>query len=702
MSDLVNASIDMHLFPQKTAAMRPKVPWYNDSLKNLKRERRKFERKWRKSDLPTDHEQFKSAKNHYSFMLTMAHKEHYESEIAGAAGNQKKLFSIIQELASVKKDTPLPDCESIQQLADSFGDFFLNKIQDIRNEIDSQACDFQPPSPPQSPTDTFSEFSPLSEAEVRRLIFKSKSTSCALDPIPTELLKECIDVVLPLLTRMVNLSLQTGVFPNEWKIALVVPLIKQFGLELIFKSFRPVSTLSFVSKLVERAAIQQEDPHIQSNCPLPVCTLAYREGHSTESALLKVQADILHNMEHQKVTLLVLIDLSAAFDTLDHDILFTRLESRFGISGVALEWHKSYLKSRRQCVVINGQTRSVESILKFGVPQGSCLGPILFTEYASPLFDVIYTHLDNALGYADDHQLYLAFSPNTSICQENAVSRMESCLDDVKQWMLANKLKMNDGKTEFLIIGSSQQLEKVEFDSIRVCDSVVKCVDSVRDLGAYLDSTMCMESHIDAKCGAAFRQLYSIRRIRRFLTHEATETLIHVFIFSHLDYCDGLLYDLPKYQIAKLQRIQNMAARLVFKLPKFSHVTPLMIELHWLPVFYRIIFKVLLYAFKAIHGLAPKYICDMFIPYSSQYSFRRNSVIEDIQYNFGDIVSPIDQKSVVYLKVPKTKCVTFEQRSLAVAGPTEWNKLPIELRNITELDTFKKQLKTHLFKLAYY
>ncbi len=682
--------------------MRPKVPWYTDSLKKLKRERRKVERIWRKSNSDTDEYQFKLVKNRYSFMLTRAHKDHYESEISGASGNQKKLFSIIQELASVKKDTPLPDHDSIQQLADSFGEFFIDKIQTIREQIDTQPCAFQAPPVPHAPKDIFSSFSPLSQAEVKRLIFKSKSTSCALDPIPTHLLKECVDVILPLLTKMVNLSLQTGIFPDEWKLALVIPLIKKFGLEVILNNFRPVSNLSFVSKLVERAALQQENIHIQNNCPLPICTSAYREGHSTESALLKVQGDILHNMEQQKVTLLVLIDLSAAFDTIDHDILYSRLESRFGISGVALDWHKSYLLSRRQCVVINGQTRSAESILRFGVPQGSCLGPILFTEYASSLFDVIYTHLDNAHGFADDHQLYLAFCPNSTVSQENAVSRMETCLDSVKEWMLANKLKMNDGKTEFLIIGSRQQLDKVGFSSIRVGDSVVKCVDSVRDLGAYFDSTMCMEPHIDAKCGTAFRQLYSIRKIRKFLSRDATETLIHAFIFSHLDYCNGLLYDLPDYQIAKLQRIQNMAARLVFKLPKFSHVTQLRIELHWLPVFYRIRFKILLYAFKAIHGLAPQYICDMFTPYSSQYSFRRNSVIEDIQYNFGDVAKPIQQQSVYYLRVPKTKRVTFEHRSLAVAGPTEWNKLPIQLRSITELDVFKKQLKTHLFKLAYY
>ncbi len=212
---------------------------------------------------------------------------------------------------------------------------------------------------------------------------------------------------------------------------------------------------------------------------------------------------------------------------------------------------------------------------------------------------------------------------------------------------------------------------------------------------------MSMEAHIDAKCGAAFRHLYSIRRIRKYLSREATETLIHAFIFSHLDYCNGLIYGIPEYQMSKLQRIQNMAARLVFRLPKFSHVTPLMVELHWLPVSYRVQFKLLLYVFKAINGTAPQYIQDMFTVYTSKYSFRRNSAIEDIHYHFGEIVSPINQNSVFYLHVPKTKRVTFEQRSLAVAGPKLWNKLPLQLRSITDLDVFKRQLKTHFFNEAY-
>ena len=356
---------------------------------------------------------------------------------------------------------------------------------------------------------------------------------------------------------------------------------------------------------------------MEQNCLLPVMSSAYRQGHSTESALLKVQADILHNMEQQWVTLLVLIDLSAAFDTVDHPILFQCLEERFGVKNSVLSWYKSYLSDRKQCIILNGMQSNIFH-LPLGVPQGSCLGPVLFTQYASSLFDIFNKHSICAHAYADDHQLYTSFSAN-QISLKEAVNRMESCLQDVKSWMILNKLKMNDSKTECILISSYQQLAKINLTSILVGEHRITVLDDIRNLGAYFDKNLSMKTHIDTKCTAAFHQLYSLRKIRKYLSHQATESLIHAFIFSHIDYCNGLLNGAPKYQIKKLQRIQNMAARLVYKLPKSSHITPLLINLHWLPIEYRIRYKILLYTFKAIHQSAPQYINDMFTIKSTRY-----------------------------------------------------------------------------------
>ena len=209
-----------------------------------------------------------------------------------------------------------------------------------------------------------------------------------------------------------------------------------------------------------------------------------------------------------------------------------------------------------------------------------------------------------AHAYANDHQLYTDFSPNQTSLNE-AVTCMESCLQDVKSWMISNKLKTNDSKTECIVIGSYQQLGKINLTSISVGKHRITVLDDIQNLGAYFDKNLSMKTHVDAKCTAAFHQLYSLIRIRKYLSHQATESLIHAFIFSHIDYCNGLLNGASKHLINKLQRIQNMAARLVYKLPKFSHITPLLINLHWLPVEYRIKYKILLFTFKAIHQSAP-------------------------------------------------------------------------------------------------
>ena len=318
---------------------------------------------------------------------------------------------------------------------------------------------------------SFPTFTMLSVRDVKQLIQNSALKSCPLDPMPSTLVSKCEDL-LPVLTKIVNNSLQSGCFPEIWKEALVFPLLKKPGLDVIFKNFRPVSNLSFVSKLIERAAFNQIHGHLVRNNLYPVAQSAYRRNHSTETALLKVMNDILLNMNKQHVTILVLLDLSAAFDTVDHSILLNRLSSKLGLNGTALAWFRSYLSGRSQRVSVRG-TVSDKFNLRYGVPQGSCLGPLLFTVYASALFDVVEKHLPTVHCYADDSQLYISFSPKAHSGQADAVASIEHCIQDIRQWMSQDKLLMNDAKTELLLVGTRQQLAKITSDGITVGHSVI-------------------------------------------------------------------------------------------------------------------------------------------------------------------------------------------------------------------------------------
>ena len=389
------------------------------------------------------------------------------------------------------------------------------------------------------------------------------------------------------------------------------------------------------------------------------------------------------NTDRQQVPLLVFLDLSAMFDTVDHQVLWNRLRLSFGIRGYALEWIASYLSDRTQCVSFENNF-SQSRHLSCGVPQGSCLGPLLFTIYASKLFDIIKGHLPRTHAYADDTQLYLSFKPDTTSSQSNAVDAMERCISAIRCWMIKDKLKVNDCKTEFILIRTRQQLPKVDIKGLVVGDATICPVTAVKNLGSWFDENMNMGCHINKMCKTLSFHLYNIRRIRKYLSKDSTQTLVHAFITTRIDYCNGLLYGLPAAHLNKLQRIQNSAARLVCYLSRFCHITPTLFSLHWLLVCFRIEFKLLTLAFKAIHGLAPQYITDLI----------------NVKQQFGRMM--LRPQSELQLLPPRTITKkTLGDRSFMASAPKLWNRLPSNIRAVNDLNCFKTLLKTHFFRQAF-
>ena len=535
-----------------------------------------------------------------------------------------------------------------------------------------------------------SEFEPLEDSDVRELLMKSATKSCASDPLPTSLLKECIDVLLPILTLIVNLSLRYGHFPEEWKLAIILPLLKKLGLELVFKSYRPVSNLQFVSKVTEKAAANQICGHMIEKKLYYKMQSSYRTGHSTETALLRVQNDVYRALDNDEVVMLLLLDLSAAFDTLDINIMLSRLENRFRITGTVLEWIKSYLTDRRQSVCIKGATGSATSepkVLNCGVPQGSVLGPVLFTAYTAPLGDIAERHGVSMHCYADDTQPYLSFKPVIPMAKDTAVGKLSGFIQEIRAWMLANKLKLNDEKTMFLLLGRPSKLEKVDLSTFRVGEADIPKSDYATNLGTIWDSEMSMERQVNSICKSGFFQLRKIAQLRKYLDNDATEIIVHAFVSSRIDYCNSLLNGVPRYLTDRVQRLQNAAVRMVCRLGKFDHVTQSLISLHWLPVRHRIMFKTLLLTYKSINGLAPEYLSELLVKYEQDYNLR--SVTDTEVYD--DLL----------LRIPRTKLKCCGDLAFSVVAPILWNDLPYSMRNHGDVKDFKKDLKTHLFKCAY-
>uniref|UniRef100_A0A3B3H962 Reverse transcriptase domain-containing protein n=1 Tax=Oryzias latipes TaxID=8090 RepID=A0A3B3H962_ORYLA len=393
--------------------------------------------------------------------------------------------------------------------------------------------------------------------------------------------------------------------------------------------------------------------------------------NSTETALLKIVNDLRLNYDSQKLSVLVLLDLSAAFDTVDHQILLDRLSSLVGLSGNVLKWFYSYLTDRHFYVSMDTCSSGIHEI-SCGVPQGSILGPILFNLYMLPLGEVIRRHGVDFHSYADDTQLYIAVSPDDL----EPVNTLLNCILDIKLWMAENFLQLNQDKTEVLIIGPEDKREMIlpHFHNF-------KPSQCVRNLGVLFDSELNFIPHIKNVVKTGFYHLKNIARVRPFLSLASTEVLMHAFIFSRLDYCNALLSGLPKKSLSNLQLLQNSAARVLTRTRGREHITPVLKSLHWLPVRFRIDFKILLMVYKCFYGLGPDYLNDILLKYEPSRTLRSSGA--------GLLV------------VPKVRTKTYGEASFCHHGPRLWNGLPENLRAAETVEVFKKRLKTHLFNLAF-
>ncbi|KAK3549678.1 hypothetical protein QTP86_006854 [Hemibagrus guttatus] len=451
---------------------------------------------------------------------------------------------------------------------------------------------------------------------------------------------------LPFITTVINGSLTSGHVPTVFKKARVIPILKKPSLDPSDISNYRLNNL--------------HDPN-QSG---------FKAAHSTETALLAV-TEKLHAARSAKLSsVLILLDLSAAFNTVNHKTLSSTLRS-LRICGTAWEWFASYLDGRSYQVTWKGLT-SAPRRLSTGVPQGSVLSPLFFSLYTQSLGKVISSHGFSYHCYADDTQLIFSFPPSDT----TASARISACLADISSCMTAHQLKLNPSKTELLIIPGDPS--PAQHLAISLINSMISPSATARNLGVTMDNQLSFSSHVTNVTRSCRFLLYNIRRIRPFLSTQATQVLVQSLVISRLDYCNSLLAGLPLNAIRPLQMIQNAAARLVFNLPKFSHTTPLLHSLHWLPVAARIRFKTLMLAYKAKNGPAPSYLKALVTPRTAPRSLRSTSTAR--------LVPPSLREKGRYTS-----------RLFSVLAPRWWNELPLGIRTAESLTVFKRQLKTYLF-----
>jgi exonuclease III len=673
LKNLLDQHAPLH---QLTVRAERATPWYNTvapQLTELKRERRKAESRWRSSGLTVHKQIYNYIKRNIADLVQNAKTNFFSTKIS-ASKTCKELYRNMNQILGKTKAAVYPSNIEPSKLPDLFLNFFRDKIVTIRNAF-ALPCPSGFTSTYSGPT--LSKFEPVTSQFVKKILQKTAKKSCELDPIPTSILHENIDTLLPAITNIFNSSLSSGSVPDDFKTAIVKPLLKKSSLDPNeLNNFRPISNLPFLSKILEKVVLHQLSQHLLTNNLLSLHQSAYRAGHSTETALIRILNDILTSLDDDKISVLLLLDLSAAFDTIDHEILLTRLRINFGICDTALNWFRSYLSNRKQFVLID-ENQSSKMSLDFGVPQGSVLGPVLFIMYTTPLTKLINNHSVHHEMYADDTQL----EHSDTLDNYNVlVKKLQDCVSDIKTWMSTNKLKLNDDKTEAIRFIKHKQTQNLHlYPSIELGSTEISFMPCVRDLGLYLDSDLTLKHHTAKICQASFLELRRISSIRPFLTEQATKTLVSSCILSRLDYCNALLLGVPAALLQPLQRVQNSAARLIYKAPKRHHTSDLLKQLHWLKIEYRIQYKSACLCHKIIGREAPAYLSELFEIYVPARSLRSSSD--------GRI-----------FRIPSYNRKQHGSRAFSHSAATLWNSLPFSLRHAPSFLIFKSALKTHLFK----
>ena len=643
-------------------------PWMDQEYIKARSLRRRFQKL---GDKPAFNRQTKVC----AHLVRRKRTDYYSSlfnEIHGK--DQQQLFKTFNKLFDHnKQNLSLPTHDDPSALANNFNNFFLHKVSDIRANLPSSTnltdTTFSPSSSTSSSTYNLSSFDLTTVDELRSMIKKHGIKTSSNDPLPAFLIEDNLELLLPHFCTLVNLSLSTSNF-DGLKEAHVVPILKSLQSDHeLFKNFRPVSLLSFISKLTERVVHTRVNSYLSENDLHVPSHFGYKRHHSCETFLLKLIDDILVTIDNKLGVVVLIIDLSAAFDTVDHTVLLNILQSKFHITGSALSWFKSFLSGRTQRVKIGDSLSSSLTIL-FGVPQGSILGPLLFNLYCSSLPEAFSCAGFNSMGYADDNlgfRVFPAFSKLSTLFTD-----VPSCLSSISHWTNTHFLKLNKTKTHVMVFGNKSFKQSVNLSGcLNSSGSLLPLSHSTKLLGAHLDDTLSFNLHVSKTVSSSLIILKNVRSIRKFLTPDAAAILIHSIVTSKLDQCNSLLFNVSSTNLSKLQRIQNFALRTVLNLHPRSHVTQHYHDLHWLTVNQRIHFKILSFVFKCIHCLAPSPLAA-----KVQLSSPLDMLLDSSQF------FPIS---------------SFGKRAFSYYAPRCWNALPRCLRVIPCLDTFKAHLKHHLF-----
>ena len=487
-----------------------------------------------------------------------------------------------------------------------------------------------------------------------------------LDNVSAKLLKMTAPAISRSLASLLNFSLEHGQLANDWKLARVTPVPKEGSSENL-DNFRPVSVLPVIAKILERVVHRQLYAYLQRHSILNVAQSGFRPHHTTQDVLVSTIDDWRQALDEDKLVGSIMVDLSKAFDMVSHSILLRKLES-YGVRGGELGWFANYLNGRRQRVCINGVQSGWTGILR-GVPQGSILGPLLFTIYVNDLpQSVMHGRIKQ---YADDTTLYAVSDNHVDLS-----NRLSTDLAGVAEWVEQNGLKLNEAKTQMILLCRKKRSKELENVVVKLKGQDVARSRKVKYLGVWVDEGLTWADHVEAVRKKCLGGLAKLRRLRDTLPAALKKNIYNALVLPHLDYCCVLWQECRTQLQQRVERIQNYAMRLICSKPPRTPSEILRSDMNWMPLSKRRELFRLALVHRCVHGWAPTYLAECY----------------ETNIRYGHCITRGVKK--LHLKSVNTE---FGRRATMFKGAQDWNKLPANLRNVQNTKTFRKLLKSQYF-----
>ena len=636
--NIFNSVLDKHAPFHTFTVKHPKNSWMSGDIKKLMNERDKqknlynsIKKKLNKTpDNSAEHyalryqlnrveNDFKTLRNRVNIDIRAAKIKTFNSEVNEKIKFAKQYHAALKRHNVVDSKFTNSSCNiDPNVLNEAFTAYNNSPVNDIKlNEYIDNILESRKRA-------TFN-FREVSEADVTKVAKSIKSNACGVDEISARYLIMSIDVIAPIITHIINCSFKYRRFPDRWKHALIKPIPKNDDPSSP-SDYRPISLLPAISKIIEKIACFQMCEFFKGDNDLDKLQSAYKKFHSTNTALLNITDDIYQSLDKSQITILILLDYSKAFDCANHRLILAKLKAA-GFQDDALSWILSYLTDRKQKVKNDlGESRWIT--IKNGVPQGSILGPLLFLVLVSDLYKSISTGKYHM--YADDTQLYYHCKVSQIV---QVIAKINTDLQNVNLFSSDNCLKLNSGKSNFIIIGSRVNLNKlksINLPPLTLNNEVIERKYSVKNLGVIFDECFTWNKHVNKIVSSAFFKLRQVSRYKKFLSHESKVNVCETYVLCHFNYCDSVYFNITEILKHKIQKVQNTCVRFIYELRKFDHISSSLNKLDTLNMEDRRIFHGLSLMRKIKNKVAPMYLVDKITLHENLHNYNtrhRNSIV---------------------------------------------------------------------------